>query len=377
MADLRLAIVHDYLNQYGGAERVVETFHRMYPSAPIYTSLYDARKMPDAFARADVRTSFLQHVPLAMSAPKVLLPLYPAAFESLDVRGYDVVLSSSSAFGKGVMTDPETPHICYCHTPMRFAWRYHDYMDREGYSAPMRWVLALIIGRLRAWDLRTAGNADYFIANSETVARRIERAYRRDAEVIPPPVECARFRATDGTADFFLVVSRLRAYKRIDIAVAAFSQLGLPLRVVGDGDDRGRLQGMAAPNVQLLGRLPDADVAELLSRCRALIFPGEEDFGITPLEAQAAGRPVIAYGAGGALETVIEGETGVFFREPSPDSLAAAVRGFDADEFDPARIRQHAEQFDVPVFERRMREFVDAKVEEHGARMQRARDPAP
>ncbi|MFQ5808529.1 MAG: glycosyltransferase [Armatimonadota bacterium] len=377
MADLRLAIVHDYLNQYGGAERVVEAFHRIYPSAPIFTSLYDAGKMPDSFAQADVRTSFLQHVPLSMSAPKLLLPLYPMAFESLDVRGYEAVLSSSSAFGKGVITDPETPHICYCHTPMRFAWRYHDYMEREGYSAPMRWVLAVIIGRLRAWDLRTAGNVDYFVANSHTVARRIDRAYRRDAHVIHPPVECARFRPAESGADFFLIVSRLRAYKRIDIAVAAFNQLGLPLRIVGDGNHRGRLQHIAAPNIQFLGRLPDADVAELFSQCRALIFPGEEDFGITPLEAHAAGRPVIAYEAGGALETVIEGETGLFFREPIPDALAAAVRAFDPAAFDPARIRRHAEQFDVPVFERRIREFVEAKVQEHRERMQRPRDPDP
>ncbi len=369
MRELRLAIVHDYLNQYGGAERVVGVFHRMYPSAPIYTSLYDARKMPDTFAQADVRTSFLQHVPLAMSAPKLLLPLYPVAFERLDVRGYEVVLSSSSAFAKAVITDPETLHVCYCYTPMRFAWRYRDYMGREGFSAPVRWVLSLIISRLRLWDVTTANRVDEFIAISHTVARRIRRAYRRDAEVIHPPVDCARFHPSDNISDFFLIVSRLRPYKRIDIAVEAFNALGLPLKIVGDGDDRRRLASMAGPNIELLGYRSDGDVAELLAQCQALIFPGEEDFGIAPLEAQAAGRPVIAYGAGGALETVVDGETGILFGEPTAEALAAAVRSFEPAKFDSARIHRHAGQFDVPVFERRITEFVAAKVREHKERM--------
>ncbi len=369
MRELRLAIVHDYLNQYGGAERVVEMLHRIYPSAPVFTSLYDARKMPATFRQMDVRTSFLQRLPLSRRAPKLLLPLYPAAFESLDLRHYDVVLSSSSAFAKGVITGPEALHVCYCHTPMRFAWRYHDYVEREGFSAPVRWLLGLIISRLRVWDVVTANTVDCFVANSHTVARRIRKAYGRSAEVIHPPVDCRRFRPADRIDDFFLIVSRLRAYKRIDIAVAAFNQLGLPLKIVGDGDDRGRLQHMAAPNVEFLGHRPDGDVAELLAQCQALIFPGEEDFGIAPLEAQAAGRPVIAYGAGGALETVVDGETGILFGEPTAEALAAAVRSFEPAKFDPARVRQHAEQFDVSVFERRITEFVAAKVREHKERM--------
>jgi glycosyltransferase involved in cell wall biosynthesis len=369
MTDPRLAIVHDYLNQYGGGERFIAILHEIFPSAPVFTSVYDQRKLPDEFGDMDVRTSFLQNLPFALRAPKLLLPLYPIAFESLDVRSYDVVLSSTSAFAKGVITDPETLHVCYCHTPMRFAWRYHDYMEREGYSAPVRYMLAFIINRLRSWDVSTSSRVDYFIANSTAVAQRIQRAYRRHAEVIHAPVECDRFHLSNHIDDYFLLVSRLRPYKRSDIAIAAFNELGLPLKVIGDGDDRARLQRMAAPNIEFLGYRSDAEVAEMLARCQALVFPGEEDFGRTPVEAQASGRPVIAYAKGGALDTVVEGETGAFFQEPHPQSLVDAVRSFDAGEYDPVRIQEHARQFDVSVFARRIKEFLTAKAQEHRERM--------
>lgn len=325
---MRVAIVHDYLAQAGGAERVVEAMHRIWPEAPIYTSVYDPEATLSSFRGMDVRTSFLQRWARHSRIHKLALPFYPAAFESFDLSGYDLVVSSTSGFAKGVITGPETCHICYCHTPARFAWRYHEYVAQGGYGRATRRVLPLLVHCLRAWDYASAQRVDYFVTNSYNTARRVHKFYGRAAGVVHAPVEAGRFRVEDTPPrGYFLTVSRLVGYKRVDLAVEACSRLRLPLKVVGVGPDAARLRALAGPSVEFLGRLEDAQVAKLLAHCRALLFPGEEDFGITPLEAMASGRPVIAYRAGGALETVVEGKTGVFStrtrRSRSPTPCAA------------------------------------------------------
>lgn len=356
----RIAIVCSWLNQYGGAERVLETLHEMYPRAPIYTSMYSPKAMPRHFASWDIRTSFLQQMPFSRSHHQLFLPLYPIAFEQLDLSGYDLVIDVSSAFSYGVLTRPETPHISYCLTPARFLWNYHDYARRESLGPLARVALAPLLTWLRAWDVEASRRVDHFVAISRLVESRIRKYYGRESSIIYPAIDVRRFEpATAGEVeDYFLVVSRLIPYKRIDLAVDAFNQLGLPLKVVGGGRDRASLESMAAPNVQFLGRVSDADLMRLYAHCRAFIFPGEEDFGLTPLEAQAAGRPVIAYGAGGALETVKAGVTGEFFRAASAESLAETVAAFQADRYDPVEIRRQAEAFDVEVFKREFGAYV-------------------
>jgi glycosyltransferase involved in cell wall biosynthesis len=253
-------------------------------------------------------------------------------------------------------------HICYCHSPMRFVWMYEDYMEKEEYGALVRTILPPVLKWLKKWDLKTSKNVDHFIANSRTTQKRIRLFYGRDSEVIHPPVDTAFFKPYNSEIkDYFLVVSRLNPYKHIDLAVEAFNELGLPLYVAGFGPDEKRLKKLAGPNIKFLGRLPDKDIVEYYSQCRALILPGEEDFGLTPVEAQACGRPVIAYGAGGALESVIDGKTGVFFEKQQRASLVGAVKKFSVMSFDPAVIRENALRFDKAVFKRKIREFVDAK----------------
>jgi glycosyltransferase involved in cell wall biosynthesis len=363
---MKVALVHDYLNQMGGAERVVIALHEMFPDAPIYTSIYDPTRVDPAFQKMDIRTSFMQKLPMVTKHHQPYLPLYPFAMEKLDLRGYDLVLSSSSAFGKGVITRPETLHICYCHTPMRWCWNYEEYIEREHLGKVARAILPFLITKLRIWDQISAMRVDHFIANSPIVADRIRKYYRREAIYIPPPVEASRFAfdPTIETEDYFLVLSRLVPYKRIDLAIEACNQLQLPLVIIGDGRDLPRLKRIAGPTIRFLGKLPDQEVLHYYSHCRAFIFPGEEDFGITPLEAQASGRPVIAYGAGGALATIVDGVTGIFFHEQTVESLTAALASFNERTFDPFVIRNHALEFDTPRFRGRILQFIEAKMNE-------------
>ena len=361
---MKVALVHDYLNQMGGAERVVLALHELFPDAPLYTSIYDPGRVDPAFRSLDIRTTFMQKLPLVKKHHQPFLPLYPYAMERLDLRGYDLVLSSSSAFGKGVVTRPGTMHICYCHTPMRWCWNYDEYVEREHLGRLARAVLPFFITNLRVWDQATSMRVDHFIANSPVVAERIQKYYRREAVVIPPPIEAGRFHFDPAgqPEDYFLVVSRLLPYKRIDLAIEACNQLGLPLLISGSGRDEQRLRKLAGPTIRFLGRLSDDEVLDYYARCRALILPGEEDFGITPLEAQASGRPVIAYGAGGALTSVVDGVTGVFFREQTVASLADTLATFDESRFDRQAIRNHALEFDKPRFHRRILQFIEAKM---------------
>lgn len=359
---LRVAIVHDWLNQLGGAEGVLEALKELYPEAPVYTSIYWPKAMPQEYEGWDIRASWLNRLPLIKTHHQPFLPLYPLAFEGFDLRGYDLVISNKSAFCHGVITPPDTVHICYCLTPTRFLWDYHNYVQHERVNPLAGALLSPILRNLRLWDRAAADRVEHFVAISESVRQRIHKFYRRDAVVIHPPVDVQRFRVHRDHEEYFLVVSRLIPYKRIDLAVEAFNQLGLPLKIVGDGRDRRRLQAMAGPSIEFLGRLPDHQVEQLLSDCRALVFPGEEDFGIAPLEAQAAGRPVIAYAAGGALETVVEGVTGLLFQEQTAESLAEVVAAFDAAAFDSAAIRRHAERFDRESFKTKLSAFVDEQV---------------
>ena len=372
---MKVALVHDYLNQMGGAERVVLALHEIFPDAPIYTSIYDPQRVDPAFQKMDVRTSFMQKFPMVTKHHQPYLPFYPFAMESLDLRGYDLVLSSSSAFGKGVITKPGTLHICYCHTPMRWCWNYDEYVEREHLGWLARRVLPFLITGLRAWDQTSAMRVDHFIANSPVVAERIHKYYRRDAVVIPPPVDARRFDfdPTIQVEDYFLIVSRLIPYKRIDLAIDACNRLQLPLVIIGSGRDLERLKKMAGPTIRFMGRLSDNEVLHYYAHCRAFLFPGEEDFGITPLEAQASGRPVIAYGAGGALASVVEGVTGTFFQAQTVESLMAALASFDAQAYDPQVIRDHALEFDQPRFHRRILQFIEAKLGE--ARPRELRPP--
>lgn len=362
---MRVALVHEPLFNMGGSERVLLALHALFPQAPVYTAIYPRRHLDPEFRTLDIQTSFMQHLPLVHRQYRTYLPLYPFAYERMDLRAYDVVISSSWSFAKGIVTRPDTLHICYCHNSMRVAWQFEDSAEREQLGPLPRTALPWFLPWLRSWDYTTASRVDHFVANSPAVAARIAKFYRRDSVVIPPPTDTSRFYPSSERDDAFLIVSRLVPYKRIDLAVRAFTMLGLPLNIIGAGREEQRLKRLAGKNVTFLGRLSDEQVRQHLARCRALIFPGEEDFGLTPVEAQASGRPVIAYGAGGALASVVEGATGMFFREQTPEALAEAVRTFRDERFDPMVIRRHAENFDTQVFMREFSEFVEARVAEH------------
>ena len=364
LGKLRVAIVHDYLNQAGGAEKVVETFCEMFPDAPVYTSVYDQDRMPDFWRHREVRTSYMQRISSRLAIAKCLVPLYPTAFEMFDFRAYDLVLSSTTAFAKGIITRPETCHVCYCNNPTRFLWMYHDYFEYERYPRFMRAVLPGLASAMREWDYAAAQRVDFFVAGSYNAARRIAKYYRRHSDVVQPPIDAGFFHPTSAPGDFFLVVSRLQPYKRIDLAIEACNRMSLPLHIVGQGPDRTRLERLAGAGVRFLGSLTDDEVRDQMSGCRALLLPGEEDFGLTPLEVQACGRPVIAFAAGGSLETVVDGITGAYFAEQTVDSLCTALENF-SDNFDPAAIRAHAELFDRAEFKRRLFGVLQRRYSEH------------
>jgi glycosyltransferase involved in cell wall biosynthesis len=355
----RVAIVHDYLNQWGGAERVLEELRAVWPDAPVFVSIYDRERMPAAYREWTIRTTFMQRLPGILRNHQPYLPLYPLAFARLDLRGYDLIVSSSSAFAKNIHPTPGALHVCYCHSPMRFAWNAADYARREKLGSPVRAALGPLLRVIRRWDERGTRRVDHLIANSATVAERIGRYYGREAVVIHPPVRTDIPAAESEPDDFFLVVTRLVPYKRLDIVVEAFNRLGLPLRIVGQGRDRAELERRAGPNIRFLGGVSDEEKNHLYARCRATIFPAEDDFGIAQVEAQSAGRPVIAFRAGGATETVRDGVTGVFFDAQTPEALMAAVGRLAEMRFDPATIRAHARTFDATVFRRNIAAYVD------------------
>lgn len=354
----RIALVHDYFVQMGGAERVAEAMHESFPSAPMYTTVALPHSLPQRLRMADIRTSPLQHLPSIERRFRHYFMLYPFAVENFDLSEYDLIFSSSSGYAKGVRRRRNAIHVCYCHTPMRWVWRYDDYVAREGFGRFARTLLPALVWPLRQWDLRAARQPNYYIANSRLVADRIKKIYGREAHVIPPPIDVNRFHMSNEIDDYYLVLSRLMPYKRIDLAIEACKRMNRRLIVIGDGPDRKRLEKLADDRIEFLGRQPDKIVNYYAARCRALLFPGEEDFGMAPLEANAAGRPVIAYRAGGAVETVEENVTGVFFDQPSSVSLGEAIEKFEGMRFDQYTLRRHAEKFDRSVFTFRVLQFL-------------------
>jgi glycosyltransferase involved in cell wall biosynthesis len=300
----------------------------------------------------------MQNLPGIKKKFRHYFALYPLAVESLNLKEFDLILSSTSGYAKGVRKGRGAMHICYCHTPMRWAWRYEDYAAREQFGAAKRLALPPVLAALRSWDLRAAEQPDYYIANSHNVAQRIKQIYGRESIVIPPPIDVNRFTPDEPDEDFYLVLSRLISYKQLDLAVEACKKLNRRLIVIGDGPDRKRLEQLAGKQTEFLGRQPDEVVTKYASRCRALLFPGEEDFGMVPLEINASGRPVIAYRAGGALETVVDGKTGMFFNEQTADSMAAAIEEFESRAWNRQVMRNHAEKFDNKVFSERVSDFL-------------------
>lgn len=356
----RIAIVHDYLNQMGGAERVVGVLHKMYPDAPIFTTIADRSKLLEELKDADIRTTWMQGIPGILKRFKLFFWLYPLAVRSMKLEGYDLIISSSSAYAKGAPKAPKAVHVCYCHTPMRFAWDYRSYMEGVRAPALLKGAARLMQPALRLWDVVTTKRVDHLIANSSIVQKRIEQHYGRSSKIIFPPVNVSRFEETASgeIGDYFLVVSRLVSYKRIDLAVEACTKQGLPLVVVGDGPDRKRLESLAGPTVRFAGRLPDEEVVHLMRGCKAFLFPGLEDFGITPLEANACGRPVVAFRGGGALDTVVPGLNGVYFDRQTAEALAEALHEVDAIRWNPAQIRRHAERFDEARFREELSDYI-------------------
>ena len=366
---MRVAIVHDWLTNLGGGERVVEALSQAFPEAPIYTSVYDSSGI-DLFDKKEVISSFLQGWPMAKSRHQLYPMLRRYAFESFDFSEYDVVISSSSAEAKGIITSTETIHISYIHTPTRYYWSgYQDYLNSPGlgiFNPLAKIVLPRVVKNMRSWDYAAAQRPDCLLANSKTVQGRISKYYHRDSQIIFPPAELDRFDVTDTKkdGDYYLVVSRLIPYKRVDLAVQACSELNKRLIVVGDGSERVKLQNISSNTVEFIENADDKLVAKLYSGCKAFIFTAYEDFGITPVEAMASGVPVITYGYGGASESVVDNETGVFFGTQSVDSLKEAIIRFEQMKFSKSTIRKQADKFSKTRFIQEVTDLVNNKYEQ-------------
>ena len=363
----RVALIHDWLNQIGGAENVLETLVGMFSRAPVFTSMYATDRMPPAYRTWDIRTTFMQRLPGVTTHHQAYMPVYPLAFKTMDLRGYDLILSNKSGFCHGVSAPEGATHVCYCLTPTRFLWQYEHYREREQLGAGVNLAISLLMAPLRKWDYAAAQRVHRFIAISTEIQERIRRFYGRDSTIIFPPVDIARFRPNGPTGglraeppgDYFLAGGRLIPYKRVDLAVRACSALGLRLLVFGEGRDLAELERMAGPTVTFVGRVSWDELAKLYAGAKAFIFPGLEDFGIAPLEAQASGRPVIAFQGGGALDTVIPGKTGEFFSEPTVEALMAVLAAFDPAGYDPTTCRANAEGFGADRFKQELREFIE------------------
>lgn len=370
---MRVALVHDHLIQDGGAEKVLQELQRLFPEAPTFTLFYDPTRVDPSFQKKEIRTSFLQRLPFGLRRYQWLLPLMPLATELHDLSAFDVVISSSSAFSKGIIVKPSTIHICYCHTPTRYLWSDTlSYVQELRLPRLIKLFLPPLISWLRTWDRHAADRVDLFIANSEAVRRRIKKYYRHDAIVIYPPVETSRFHPIDSTTqrlndstNYFLAGGRLVSYKRFDLVIEACNRLRLPLKIFGSGPMEAELKRNAGPTIEFVGRVSEEEKTRLYVDCIAYVHPQEEDFGITAVEAMASGRPVIAYHRGGAIETVIEGVTGTFFNEQTWEALADTLVRFEQEKFDPERIRAHAAQFSTETFQKNLRHVVERAWEKH------------
>lgn len=358
---MKIALVHEMLTKLGGAERVLKTLSDLHSEASIFTLLHNKKKTSDWFKSKKIHPSYLQTFYKFNIKPKYLISRMPEAIEQFDFRNFDIVISSSSAFAHGIKTGPNTKHICYCHSPMRYAWDYtHEYT--KNLNPIMRLLIASQLNPIRQWDFMAANRPDVLIANSEHVQKRIKKYWRRDSTVIYPPVDVKRFTPTKHNEDYFLIISALTPFKQIDLAVHAFNKNGRTLKIIGDGTQRKYLASMAHSNIEFLGRLSDHEARDYIQNCRALIFPGEEDFGITPVEAMAAGKPVLAYGEGGVTESVQAGISGEFFKKPTPESLESGLNRLLENEknYDTQKIRSIAEAFDKEIFIEKMEKLISS-----------------
>lgn len=363
---MKICFVHEYLIDYGGAEQVLKGFLEIWPNSPIFTLIYDKEgNCKDIINSTKVIGSFLNKFPYARRKHRTYLPLMPLAIEQLDLSGYDVVISESHAIAKGVITGPDQLHIGYIHTPIRYAWDMQEaYLKQAGLDKGLRsFITRALLHYLRIWDMRTVAGVDYYIANSNFVARRIMKLYKREADVIYPPVDVDRFSIGKEKKDFYITISRLVSYKRVDLIVRAFNRMpDRDLVVIGDGPEMKSLKKIASSNIIFMGFQPEAVIEDMLKQAKAFVYAAEEDFGIVPVEAQACGTPVIAYGKGGVLETVVEGETGFFFEEQNETALIEAINAFEGSALlDPEVIRQNAERFNKARFLREMKSFVEEK----------------
>ncbi len=360
---MKIALIHDYLIRFGGAERVFLNLKKIFPKSEVFTLLYDEKKMGQHFQGDNVNTSFLQGFPkFWRKRQKYLLPFIPMAPETFDLREFDLVISSSNSFVKGVITRPQAVHICYCHSPMRFGWdAYATYIKQQRKGRLTNLAIRILMHYVRMWDKSAASRVDYFIANSKATAARVNKFYGRDAEVVYPPVMLDNpGELSQDNKGYFLIVSQLTPYKRIDLAVNAFNKLGIPLIIIGEGPEKKRLKKMAKDNVKFLGWQSDETVREYFKNCIGFLFPGEDDFGIAPVEAMGFGKPVLAFRKGGATETILEGITGEFFDDQVPESLAEGVRRvlMNLNNYSPLLIRKRAEKFSQDRFERSIKEIV-------------------
>jgi glycosyltransferase involved in cell wall biosynthesis len=365
---MKVALIHDHLAQDGGAEKVLKVLADMFPEAPIYTLLYEKKQVDKYFKNRRIETSIIQKLPWGVKHYQWYLFFMPIAVEFFDLSGYDLVISDTSSFAKGVITSTNTLHICYCHTPTRYLWSdTHQYINELKYNKWLKKIISLVLNRIRMWDRMAADRVDVFIANSKTVQKRITKYYRRDSELIYPPVETEKFSLVDLSTQkpedkYFLIGCRLAPYKRVDIVIEAFKKLGTDykLKIFGDGVDLERLKKIVgdSTNIEFLGRVSEAEKPGLFANAQAFINPQEEDFGITVVESMAAGRPVIAYQRGGATETVVEGKTGLFFKEQTAGALMEVIKNFKSSDFNSQEIRAWAEKFSVANFQKQIRDFI-------------------
>ena len=380
---MKVALVHDWLTGMRGGEKVLEVFCELFPDAHLYTLLHNKGSLSNTIESMDIRTSFIQKLPLIKKKYRHLLPIFPTAIERFDLQGYDLVMSSSHCVAKGVKTGVNTLHICYCHTPMRYIWDLYDlYFSKQKANMITRFATSLVLDYLRKWDLASNKRVDKFVANSKYVSERIKRNYGRDSDLMYPPVDCSYFKPALSNENYYLMVSPLAPNKCVDLAIEAFNTIGLPLIIIGSGQEEKKLKKMAGKKIKFMGWQSDEIVREHYVNCKALIFPGVEDFGIVPLEAQACGKPVIAYGKGGALETIVpldsdelnvksdngqsSNATGLFFYQQTPESLAQTVVRFEATKelFNWQVIRKNAETFDRVIFKDKIRCYVEQKYSE-------------
>ncbi len=365
LSKANIALVFDWMTNPGGAEKVNLVLHKMFPEAPIFTSIFNQKKLK-GFEKAAITTSFIQNLPFSKTHHQLYLGLMPYAYELFDLSSFDIVISSSHSCAKGIITKPSTLHVCYCHTPMRYAWdNWHEYIREYKMNSFLKNIGKKRIHKIRLWDKVTADRVDYFIANSNTTKKRIEKYYKKPSTIIHPMIKTSKFKIATTTKGYFLAVGRLIPYKKFDLIVETFNKLGLPLKIVGTGIMEDQLKKSANENIEFLGYVDDKELQTLYSECEALIFPQIEDFGIIPLEAMASGRPVIALKEGGALDTVIEGKTGIFFEKQTPLHLKEAIETYfkNKNQFKPEVLQNHAKKFDQQEFEKKLMDYIKEKWE--------------